>query len=108
MRMLIRTSALLTIFLVAIAGAEAEGVGAVEGCGWSCFEMNKDACFDGWPSLGLCEEHIVDVCEMVLADYGPDCERACQVADGLCFEDESCEEPGELWLVCTFEVGDHL
>jgi hypothetical protein len=107
MRMLIRTSALLTIFLVAIAGAEAEGVVFVEGCPVPCETFDEGACFEEWPSEPICNEHIEDVCEMVLAMHEPDCQRACQVASGLCIVDED-ECPGEGWLYleCKFEITD--
>jgi hypothetical protein len=106
MRTLIRTSALLTIFLVAIAGAEAEGVVFVEGCPWTCEGLDVGTCFGGWPNVEMCDEHIHDTCELVPELYGPACEEACQVADGFCAEDEDeCEtsKTGELWIECMFE-----
>ncbi len=110
MRMLIRTSALLTIFLVAIAGAEAEGVAFVGGCPSSCEGLNAGTCFEGWPNVEMCNEHIHDTCELVLELHGPACEEACQVADGFCMEDdEECDTSttGKLWLECMFEDRVH-
>ncbi len=39
------------------------------------------------------------------AEWGPDCVRACQVADGMCGTEE-CVNPEHVHYYCTFELRD--
>jgi hypothetical protein len=111
LRIFVRTAALSAIFLMASAGGGAEHIQVVEGCPTTCESMSAGVCFGGWPDEQTCQQHIHDVCEIVLSNYGPDCERACQVADGICTVDEDeCQtsQTGELWLECQFEIRDAI
>jgi hypothetical protein len=103
-RTLVRTSALLAIFVAWTAGAEGEHNVAVDGCGYSCDYFDDDACFP-WPSEQMCSEHIEEVCEIALESWGPDCVRACQVADAMCGTEE-CVNPEHVHYYCTFEIRD--
>jgi len=99
-RIIIRTSA-VAVILVAATADDSRPLTALEGCGYSCEELSQGNCFS-WPSQQACEENLPDECEIYLAMFGPDCERACEVEDAYC-SDEECAG-SDVWQECVIGI----
>lgn len=73
---------LLVIGAMFITVSDGHVVAAVDGCGYTCDQLNTFACIPD--NVSHCNAIIFDVCQDYLNQWGPDCARACAVSVSYC------------------------